>query len=245
MFGGLGNDTYFIDGGDGVIENAGEGNDTVFSTTHYALSANVENLVLQGSADLQGYGNDEANRIIGNAGNNILNGEGGADIMRGGAGNDVYFVDDPGDIVFENPGQGTDAVFATIDYTLTANVETLVLQGSGNLIGTGNGDDNKLFGNAGDNTLDGGAGADALTGNAGNDTFVFHAGEANGEVVVDFAGNGAAAGDSLQFVGYGAGATFTQNDATHWQVNFNGGLSHEVLTFMNGAAIDPSDFVFS
>jgi hypothetical protein len=33
--------------------------------------------------------------------------------------------------------------------------------------------------------------------------------------------------------------------ATHWQVNFNGGLSHEVLTFMNGAAIDPTDYVFS
>jgi hypothetical protein len=33
--------------------------------------------------------------------------------------------------------------------------------------------------------------------------------------VVDFAGNGAAAGDLLEFVGYGAGATFTQNDATH------------------------------
>ena len=33
-------------GGDAVIENAGEGTDTVFSTTHYALPANVENLAL-------------------------------------------------------------------------------------------------------------------------------------------------------------------------------------------------------
>ena len=50
-------------------------------TVNYALSANVENLVLQGSADLQGYGNGLANAIYGNSGNNLLDGEAGADIM--------------------------------------------------------------------------------------------------------------------------------------------------------------------
>ena len=84
-----------------------------------------------------------------------------------------------------------------------------------------------------------------LTGNAGNDTFVFNVGQAGGDIVVDFAGNGAAGGDSLQFVGYGPGATFTQNDATHGQVDYNGGTSHEVITFMNGASIDPTDVLFS
>ena len=119
-----------------------------------------------------------------------------------------------------------------------------MLQGAGNLAGTGNALDNKLFGNTGDNTLDGGAGADRLTGGAGNDTFVFNVGEADGDIVVDFAGNGAGAGDALQFVGYGVGATFTQNDATHWQVNYTGGASHEIITFANGASIDPTDFIF-
>ena len=75
------------------MENANEGNDTVFSTVHHTLSANVENLILQGSADLQGYGNSGANVIYGNAGNNLLNGGGGADLMVGGAGDDIYFVD--------------------------------------------------------------------------------------------------------------------------------------------------------
>jgi trimeric autotransporter adhesin len=246
MRGGAGNDVYMVDdGGDGVVENPGEGTDAVFSTVHYVLPAEVETLVLQGSADLQGYGNNLANSLYGNTGNNLLDGRAGPDAMYGGAGNDTYFVDDAGDMIVENPGEGTDAVFATVSYTLSANVETLVLQGAGNLSGTGSSQANSIYGNAGDNMLDGGANADLLVGNAGNDTFVFHMGQGNGDTVVDFAGNGAAAGDALHFVGYGAGATFTQIDATHWQVNYNFALSHDHITFMNGAAIDPSDYVFS
>ena len=145
MFGGAGNDIYFVDNaGDAVFENPGEGTDAVFSTAHFRLTANVETLVLQGSANLQGYGNAGANTLYGNSGNNLLNGEGGADIMFGGAGNDTYFVDNIGDLVLEALNDGTDAVFSTIDYTLTANVETLVLQGVGDLTGTGNALSNTL-----------------------------------------------------------------------------------------------------
>jgi Ca2+-binding RTX toxin-like protein len=250
-----GNDAYFVDNaGDVASENPGEGNDMVFSTAHFQLSENVETLVLQGSGDLQGYGNSQANTLYGNTGNNLLNGEGGADIMRGGGGNDVYFVDDAGDLVFEGLNQGTDAVFATVNNTLSANVETLVLQGSSNLTGTGNALDNKIYGNVGDNALDGGTGADmlnggaghdTLTGGLGNDTFVFRAGEADGDVVVDFDGQGAAAGDSLQFIGYGAGATFTNVDPTHWQITYSGGSSVETITFLNSASIHATDFLFS
>jgi trimeric autotransporter adhesin len=246
MFGGAGNDVYYVDnGGDAVVENPGEGNDAVFSTAHLRLAANVEILVLQGSADLQGYGNSLANAIYGNSGSNLIDGAGGADTMFGGAGNDVYFADDAGDAIFENPGEGNDAVFSTASFRLAANVETLVLQGSADLQGTGNGQSNMIYGNGGNNPIDGGAGADVLTGNAGNDTFVFSAGQAAGDMVVDFAGNGDAPGDLLQFVGYGSGATFTNIDSTHWQVNYNSGSSHEIITFMNGAAIDASDVLLS
>src|SRR5262245_17906425 len=243
MAGGTGDDVYFVDGGDAVVENANEGNDTVHSTIHLQLLANVENLTLDGSDDLQGYGNSAANTLVGNTGANLLNGEAGADTMAGGVGNDAYFVDDACDVVVEILNEGSDAVFSTVDYTLTANVEALVLQGSA-VNGTGNALANAIYGNSGDNVLDGQGGADALTGDAGNDTFVFNVGQGDGDLVIDFDGQGAAAGDSLQFVGYGAGATFTPIDAARWQVNFNGGASHEVITFFNAASIDATDFVF-
>jgi Ca2+-binding RTX toxin-like protein len=216
----------------------------VFASCNYGLAADVETLVMQGTADYQGYGSNQANTLYGNAGNNLLNGAGGADTMLGGAGNDTYFVDNMGDTVFENVSEGTDSVFASVTCMLNANVEALVLQGAGNISGTGNAIANSIFGNAGNNTLDGGAGADALTGSTGNDTFVFNAGQGNGDQVVDFAGNGAAAGDALQFSGYGAGATFTNIDATHWQVNYNGGTSHDIISFSNAAPIDATDFSF-
>jgi hypothetical protein len=73
---------------------------------------------------------------------------------------------------------------------------------------------------------------------------VFRPGQANGDAVVDFTGNGAAAGDTLMFTGYGPGATFTQLDAMNWQVNYNGGVNHDIISFLNLPTIDPSDYSF-
>jgi Ca2+-binding RTX toxin-like protein len=186
MYGGSGNDTYYVDGNDGVIENANEGTDTVYSTVHYTLTDNVENLVLQGGADLQGYGNTLTNTITGNTGNNLLDGKAGSDIMIGGGGDDVYFVDDINDTVIENAGEGADAVFSTVHYTLSANVDSLVLQGSADLQGYGNDSANQLHGNSGNNLLsglggddvmDGGAGSDTMLGGAGNDAYYVGSGD--------------------------------------------------------------------
>ena len=96
-------------------------------------------------------------------------------------------------------------------------------------------------------TIDGGAGQDTLIGGAGLDTFVFRAGESDGDIVLDFNGSGAAAGDSLRFEGFGTaadGATFTQVDETHWQIRSGDGLRSEIITFANAAPIDPTDFSF-
>src|SRR5262249_19024520 len=139
-----------------------EGTDTVQATVHYRLSANVENIVLAGSASLQAYGNSGANVLTSNSAVNLL---------VGGDGDDTYVVNNGADFVLENGNEGTDTVHATVHFRLTANVENLVLDGSTDLQGYGNGDVNTLTGNGGNNLLNGGAGADTMQGGLGNDVY--------------------------------------------------------------------------
>ena len=206
MQGGLGNDTYVVDDAmDAVIEAAGAGTDTVQSSINYSLGANVENLVLTGSADLLGTGNALANSITGNAGNNVIDGGAGNDTMLGGAGDDTYIVDATADVINEAAGGGVDIAYASANYTLSANVENLVLTGAAAINGTGNAQDNSITGNdasnvlsgmagndilsggAGNDTLDGGSGDDIMLGGAGNDTYVV---DSLGDVVNEQAGEG-------------------------------------------------------
>ncbi|MHA7066931.1 calcium-binding protein, partial [Azospirillum argentinense] len=57
LIGGTGNDVYRVDNaGDVVVELAGEGADTVYSSINYTLGDNVEALVLTGAAP-NGIGN--------------------------------------------------------------------------------------------------------------------------------------------------------------------------------------------
>ncbi|MBX9252748.1 S8 family serine peptidase [Desmonostoc muscorum CCALA 125] len=130
-----------------VIENAftGDGNDTII-------------------------GNSAANALSSGRGNDTLNGGAGNDTLRGGRGNDIYIVDSAGDVVIENPNEGTDTVQSSVTYTLSANVESLILTGTAAINGTGNSLNNSITGNSGNNTLDGGGGNDTLNGGAGNDT---------------------------------------------------------------------------
>jgi Ca2+-binding RTX toxin-like protein len=104
-----------------------------------------------------------------------------------------------------------------------------------------------IHGNGGNDYLDGGSGTDTLWGDAGNDHFVFKAGQANGDTVADFSGNGARTGDLLEFIGYGDqqdGASFVKLDATHYQINSADGTVHDTITLTNGATVDSHDFLF-
>jgi Ca2+-binding RTX toxin-like protein len=170
MTGGTGNDTYVVDNtGDVVTENLNEGTDTVQSFITYTLGANVENLTLMGTGRNAGIGNALNNVLTGNSGANLLDGQAGADQMTGGTGDDLYMVDNLGDVVIEQAGEGTlDRVSSVVTYSLSANVENLALIGTAAINGTGNSSDNVLTGNSAENVL---------TGLAGNDTYIIGAGD--------------------------------------------------------------------
>ncbi len=118
-------------------------------------------------------GEDGHDWLRGSYGRDTLVGGAGNDTMEGGEGNDTYVVDNPADIVYEQegPGTGKDVIWASCDYNVPTNVETIVLTGKKDAqaqgratLGTG------LVGNDGNNVLIGGTGRDTLNGGFGNDT---------------------------------------------------------------------------
>ncbi len=215
MVGGKGNDLYYIgDQSDVIQEDADGGVDTVAVwINNYKLSANVENLILVEdiafedgpNLAINGYGNSLNNDMTGNSHDNVLYGYEGADTLDGaygvdslygGVGDDVYIVDNAGDLVVENAGEGVDSIQTTLsNYTLGANVENLTYLENAGFNGVGNAADNIIIGGDGADTLSGGGGADtliggvsadllsgdegddALNGNAGNDTIYGGAGK--------------------------------------------------------------------
>ena len=136
MVGTLGDDVYLVDDRrDRVSEQASGGVDQITSLVSYTLPEEVENLTVTGTLNATLQGNDLANTLTGNAGDNVLNGFGrewwessptyitaGADTLIGGAGNDIYYVNGSAyaphaqgyfrqdDIVIEQPNSGHDTM---------------------------------------------------------------------------------------------------------------------------------------
>lgn len=91
LLGQQGNDTYVVRAaGDTVIEFAGEGVDTVETgLSSFVLREHIEFLAYTGTGAFTGIGADDANTIIGGAGEDFLSGLGGDDMLIGGAGADL------------------------------------------------------------------------------------------------------------------------------------------------------------
>lgn len=205
IYGEGGNDLLHGDGGNDVIFGGG-GNDVAYGGTGY------DELNGGGGSDRL-YGGDGIDTINGGDGNDYLesggkdsapdyhddrfdtlDGGAGADTMVGTAWREIYYVDNIGDVIVEGSEGNNDVAHASISYTLAANVENLILDGSAPLDGWGNAIDNRisgnnsnnrlygmdgddyLFGNGGADRLEGGAGDDHLNGDAGADRLIGGAG---------------------------------------------------------------------
>lgn len=203
MYGGNGNDFYVVDNTGDITSEASAlgGVDTVVSSVSRNLGANLENLILAGTAAITGAGNSLHNDVTGNnnsntlygfEGDDYLDGSGGADTLFGANGNDIYVVDDVNDITVESsPTGGNDTVQSWISRNLNANFENMLLLGTaqtayGNVLNnvlTGNDSANNLYGFDGADTLNGGEGADQMFGADGDDTYIVdNAGDVTSEV---------------------------------------------------------------
>ncbi len=181
MVGGGGNDTFIIENaGDTYSEAGGGGVDLVVSyLASHTLGANVENLLLSGTATT-GIGNTLANTITGNGGSNTINGGSGNDTLNGATGSDNI-----------SGGAGADFFVFNTALNSTTNVDTIAdFSAADDTIRL----ENAIFtqftatGAIPANTLLSGPGAVALD---SNDFLIYNT--TNGNLYYDADGNGAGA----------------------------------------------------
>ena len=172
--GGIGNDRYVLsDENDTIVETANTGDtDRAAVAMDYTLPDFIEELELLGSDGYSATGNALDNLLIGNRGANSFEGGAGDDTMAGRGGNDTYYWRDPGDVIVERQGYGTDTVHVFGNAQAPAHVENMIVHGTGDFILSGNAMHNRIDGEAGNDLIAGGLGNDNLFGYAGDDTLI-------------------------------------------------------------------------
>lgn len=174
-------------------------------------------------------GTERSETLQGGDGNDKLIGRGGEDRMAGGGGDDTYVVDSGSDKVVEFEGEGRDLVNVFLKrYVMPANVENLGIYNTIGTVATGNALDNVIVGNTGNDIIIGGGGADKMTGGHGADIFILRKGEAHGDRITDFQGNGDLPGDTIRFEGYGPDARLA-GDGEVWTVFHRDGAETFVI----------------
>ena len=265
LVGGASGDIYWVNATtDVVTELLNGGTDLVNSSVTYVLSANVENLMLNGAAAIDGTGNELVNSLVGNGANNVLDGLGGNDSLTGGAGGDTFKVTLGVDTVTDF-GNGMDVLLvssgATANVTMAANwVATAATTNSGianintngfsvnlalasgtvgfNVTNIGS-SGTTLTGSSAANTLTSGAGNDTLVGGAGNDTYVVNS--QSDQVKENLSGGT----DTIQLIGSVSSYSVADN-VENFQFMDSAGNSSVVanalnnLIYMNGNAANCS-----
>jgi Ca2+-binding RTX toxin-like protein len=209
FFGTAGNDQFNItSANDVIVERIDGGTDTAWvSANGWTLSPEVENGRLTGNAtELTGNalanvlvanatkasnvhaggGNDEiwggtanGSTLDGGAGDDVIRSGSGIETMIGGTGNDQFVVNNVGDTVVENAGEGTDTAWVGVNgWTVGANIEIVRLFGgassvafAGNAQVVSDAGGSSIVAQLGDNVFWGNGGTDTFVGAAGNDIF--------------------------------------------------------------------------
>lgn len=218
MQGGTGNDIYVVDNlGDSVIETStiNTETDTVISYVNFTLGTNIEDLVLTGTKNINGTGNNANNTIYAGTGSNILNGAEGTDTLS---------------YVYGAVKGVTVSLANTATAQVTGGSGSDKVVGFENLIGSKYND--KLTGSSDNNVLNGGLGNDILTGGAGQDTFVFNtslSSSNNKDTITDFS----AIDDTIQL----ENAIFKKLTATGTL------LADNFVANNTGKAVDSNDYI--
>ncbi len=239
LYGGSGNDAYFSEASDTIIEEIDGGIDTVITNrTSYVLPANVENL-----ASLSYGAFSNPNTFVGNALSNILTGSygseyfdgsiGAPDTFVGGDGNDTYVVRHVGDLVVELRGDNTrDTVrTALTTYALPRFVEYLIYTGTADFTGATNIDgESFIVAGPGNDDLTSNGLFDKLEGGAGNDIY---RGVRDSTIIYENAGGGIdtiyASGEGRFFVTENA-ENFYWTGGTRQPGTINGNSSDNIIS---------------
>ncbi len=194
-------------------------------------------------------GSNEAGRLLGLGGNDLLNAFGGNDILIGGAGDDTL-----------NGGRGNDLVFGNAgDDTLNGDEGNDVISGgSGNDSLDGGVGNDVLKGGSGDDSLEGGKGNDTMLGGDGNDVLKWDDGDGsdlmsggNGFDVIDVEGS-LALGDNFTLNANGVQAIFdrtnlvpfklTVDTAEKFEIDGAGGDDTLLVNDLAGTGVTLVDF---
>ncbi|MGT2504177.1 VCBS domain-containing protein [Bradyrhizobium guangxiense] len=216
-------------GGAGSASGDGSVGSDTFTGVNSALGGNFAD-----SYDASGFSG--FNSFQGNAGNDTITGNGATQIQYNNATGGVN-VNLAAGTASGDGSVGTD--------TITGGVNNVLGSNFGDTI-TGSAGADFLNGNGGNDTINGGGGNDNLNGGGGNDNFVFISGATAGATIIDFTGNGAAPGDTLEFHGFGLaadGATLTQIGSSNQWLVHSGLDAHEETITINGG-VHATDFHF-
>jgi len=159
LYGGDGDDTITVLGGDVLVE-AGDGNDTIDggSGSDTLLGGDGNDSITGGASGDSIDGGDGVDSLDGGIGDDTLQGGDGADRLDGGTGNDSLNGSSGDDLLIGNTGDdiirggsGSDSIYGDL------------------LVSTRQSGDDSLFGQGGADKLYGGGGVDLITGGPGHD----------------------------------------------------------------------------